>query len=265
MRLGFTLLAFVLSVVPLTGSPPHAASPAAGTPFDAAGRNDLYADCMALARSAPAAGLAKAEDWRMNGGGSGAKHCAAVARAGLGQFGAAAEALESLAWELPEATPDRIRAQILAQAGQIWLDAGQSGKANALLTTAIELAPKDVEIRIDRAMTLAGIGRYQDAIIDLSAALLLDDRSIDALVLRASAYRHTDRPERAIDDIERALALAPNNPEALLERGLVRRLFGDEAGARLDWLRIIQLHPESPAAAVARDNLNSTSREKNPR
>ncbi len=260
MRLGFALLAFGLSVVAPTGSPPYAASPAAGTPVDAAGRNDLYASCMALARSAPAEGLAKAEDWRKNGGSSGAKHCAAVARAGLGQFDAAAEALESLAWELPDSTPDRIRAQILAQAGQIWLDAGQSGKANALLTTAIELAPKDVEIRIDRAMTLAGIGRYQDAIIDLSAALLLDDRSIDALVLRASAYRHTDRPERAIDDIERALALAPNNPEALLERGLVRRLFGDEAGARLDWLRVIQLHPKSPAAAVARDNLNSTPR-----
>jgi tetratricopeptide (TPR) repeat protein len=244
--------------VMLAGPPLLAAPPATETPLDAAGRNDVYAACMTLARSAPAKGLAKAEAWRKGGGGSSAKHCAAVARAGLGQFDAAAEALESLAWELPESTPDRIRAQILAQAGQIWLDAGQSGKANALLTTAIELAPKDVEIRIDRAMTLGGIGRYQDAIIDLSAALLLDDRSIDALVLRASAYRHTKRPERAIDDIERALALAPNNPEALLERGLVRRLFGDEAGARIDWQRIIQLHPTAPAATVARDNLNST-------
>lgn len=248
---------FILAAL-LAGTPALAAPPAAGAPLDAAGRNDVYAACMTLARSAPAKGLAKAEAWGRNGGGSSAKHCAAVARAGLGQFDAAAEALESLAWELPETTPDRVRAQILAQAGQVWLDAGQSGKANALLTTAIELAPRDVEIRIDRAMTLAGIGRYQDAIIDLSAALLLDDRSIDALVLRASAYRHTDRPERAIDDIERALALAPNNPEALLERGLVRRLFGDEAGARLDWQRIIQLYPDAPAATVARDNLNST-------
>ncbi len=265
MRLGSALWTFGLSVALVTGSPLQAASPAANTPFDAAGRNDHYAECMALARSAPAEGLAKAEDWRKDGGGSSAKHCAAVARAGLGQFDAAAEALESLAWELPDSTPDRIRAQILAQAGQIWLDAGQSGKANALLTTAIELAPGDAEIRIDRAMTLAGIGRYQDAIIDLSAALLLDDRSIDALVLRASAYRQTDRPERAIDDIERALALAPNNPEALLERGLVRRLFGDEAGARLDWQRIIQLDPKSPAAAAARDNLNSTPRAKSRR
>lgn len=255
MRRAFA--AFILTAL-LVGPPSSAAPPTAGAPLDAAGRNDVYAACMRLARSAPAKGLAEAEAWRKDGGGTGAKHCAAVARAGLGQFDAAAEALESLAWELPDSTPDRVRAQILAQAGQIWFDAGQSGKANALLTTAIELAPKDVEIRIDRAMTLAGIGRYQDAIIDLSAALLLDDRSIDALVLRASAYRHTDRPERAIDDIERALALEPNNPEALLERGLVRRLFGDEAGARIDWQRIIRLHPDAPAATVARDNLNST-------
>jgi len=261
MRLRPALLVFGLTVALMTGPSP----PASDAPLDAAGRNDLYAGCMALARSEPAKGLAKAEAWRKDGGGSSAKHCTAIARAGLGQFDAAAEALESLAWELPESTPDRIRAQILAQAGQIWLDAGQSGKANALQTTAIELAPRDPEIRIDRAMTLAGIGRYQDAIIDLSAALLLDERSIDALVLRASAYRHTDRPERAIDDIERALALAPNNPDALLERGLVRRLFGDEAGARLDWRRIIQLHPESPAATVARDNLNSTPRDKSQR
>ncbi len=252
-------VALFLFAMLVTGSP-TSASARSDIPLDAAGRNDDYADCMALARSSPTQGLAKAEAWRKLDGGFSAKHCAAIARAEMGQYGIAAEALESLAWELPEATTDRVRAQILAQAGQVWLDARQSGKANALLTTAIELAPKDAEIRIDRAMALASIGRYQDAIIDLSAALLLDDRSIDALVLRASAYRHTDRPERAIDDIERALALAPNHPEALLERGLVRRLFGDEAGAHVDWRRIIELHPDAPAATVARDNLNAAPR-----
>ena len=234
---------------------PVAMKPAAAQllPDDpAAGRTSPYATCMQLARSQPRKGLKNALAWRSRGGGDGARHCAAIAKLGLGEHETAAKEIETLAWSLPDETPNAVRAQLLAQAGQIWLEARRPREADALLSAAVDLAPRDPEIRVDRAMALAAAGRYQDAIVDLSAAIVLDDRSADALVLRASAYRQTDRIPAALADVERALGLEPGHAEALLERGLLRRLTGDEAGATTDWLEIVRLHPGRPAAIVAR-------------
>lgn len=211
-----------------------------------------YDSCMKVVGERPEDALEAALAWEQAGGGNGARHCAAMALAAMGNFPDAADQLESLAWDLPETTPDAARAQVLAQAGQLWLDAQQPTKADALLSAAIELAPKDPEMRIDRAMAYAATGRYQDAIIDLSASILLNPKSTDALVLRASAFRHTGRPAEASDDIARALAMTPEHPGALLERGLLRKQAGDETGARADWQALLKHHPDSVAADAAR-------------
>ena len=214
-----------------------------------------YESCMKLVGERPEQALEGALAWEKAGGGHAARHCAAMALAAIGSFAEAADRLESLAWDLPEATPDATRAEVLAQAGQFWLDARQFTKADALFSAAIDLAPRDPELRIDRAMTHAAAARYQDAVIDLSAAILLDPDSADALVLRASAYRHTGRPSEATLDVERALALAPDHPGALLERGILRRQAGDDKGARADWNAVIARHPLDPAAEAARRHL----------
>lgn len=221
------------------------------------GKGDAYEACMRLARQKPAKGLDYAHAWQKKSGDTGAQHCAATALVGLGKFAEAADTLESLAWSLPSNMPDSVRAEILAQAGQAWLDAGKRDKSLALLSTAADLAPADPDIRINRAVTLATLGRYQDAIIDLSAALIADRESVDALVLRASAYRKTGRPAPALADVERALAIAPGHAEGLLERGLLRQLSGDITGARADWLTLVKLHPNRPATDAARRHLES--------
>jgi regulator of sirC expression with transglutaminase-like and TPR domain len=212
---------------------------------------------MKLVGERPEDALETALAWEHAGGGSGARHCAAMALAALGNFPDAADQLESLAWDLPETTPDDARAQVLAQAGQFWLDAQQPAKADALLSAAVDLAPKDPEIRIDRAMAYAAAGRYQDAIIDLSASILLGPKSADALVLRASAFRHTGRAAEASDDVERALKMTPEHAGALLERGLLRKQAGDETGARADWQALLKHHPDGAAAQAARHYLGN--------
>jgi regulator of sirC expression with transglutaminase-like and TPR domain len=218
-----------------------------------------YDGCMKLVSDRPEEALEAALAWEQAGGGNGARHCAAMALASMGNFPDAADQLESLAWELPETTPDETRAQVLAQAGQFWLDAQQPAKADALLSAAIDLAPKDAEIRIDRAMAYAAAGRYQDAIIDLSAGIMLDPKSIDALVLRASAFRHTGRPAEASEDVERALAMMPTHAGALLERGILRKQAGDEKGARADWQALVKHHPKGTAAEAARRYLGTAA------
>lgn len=227
---------------------------AAAAPADDAPIRD-YDGCMKLVGERPEAALEKALAWEHAGGSDGARHCAAMALAALGNIADAADQLESLARDLPPETPDPARAQVLAQAGQLWLDARQFAKADALFSAAIDLAPRDPELRIDRAMSHAAAARYQDAVIDLSAAILLDSGSADALVLRASAYRHTGRPAEAAEDVERALSLAPEHAGALLERGILRLQSGDDKGARADWHAVIEHHPKNPAAEAAKRHL----------
>jgi regulator of sirC expression with transglutaminase-like and TPR domain len=215
-----------------------------------------YDACMERVHEKPDAALEAALAWERAGGGISARHCAAMALGAMGNLTDAADQLESLAWDLPPETPNGTRAEVLAQAGQFWLDANQPAKANAVLTAAVDLAPEDPERRIDRAMAYAATGRLQDAIIDLSASILLNPEPVEALVLRASAYRKTGRLAEAEDDLVRALALAPDDPTALLERGLLRRQEGDEKAAREAWITVLKLHPDGPAAAAARKHLD---------
>jgi tetratricopeptide (TPR) repeat protein len=227
--------------------------PAAGAEHAAA--EPSYEACMQLVESDPQKGLEYARSWMGRRKARAARHCAAVASARLGDLATAAQQLEALAWDMPGETPGPARAQLLAQAAQAWLDARKPDAAHALYSAAADLAPADAEIRIDKAVALAATGRYQDAIVDLSAALITDPRSLDALVLRASAYRAVGRLDAARRDIERALALKPDQPDALLERGNLRWVSGDAGGARNDWRKLSRMHPTTPAAAAARRNL----------
>ena len=213
-----------------------------------------YQDCMILARAAPADGFDSAMSWAALGGGEGARHCAAVALNGLGQYRAAAQRLERLAADL-RATDAALSLSVLAQAGQAWNLAGDTTRALAVQSAALEIAADNVELLLDRAITLATAKNYWEAIDDLNRALELAPGRPDLLTLRASAYRYLDARDLAQDDIARALSHAPNNPDALLERGILRRLAGDDAGARADWLRVIGLAAGAPSAETARANL----------
>ncbi len=209
---------------------------------------------MALARSQPRKAIGVAAGWERDGGDEGARHCAAVALLNTGEYEEAARRLESLA-----ATTRRpgktLKAELLAQAGQAWLIAGRMTEALSAQTRALALAGARIELLLDRAITLAGIGDYWEAIDDLNKAVDLDASRVDALVLRATAWRKLKNLDLANDDILRAVDAAPGSTDALLERGNIRLLRGDRAGAEADWRKVIDLNAKSPAADAARDNL----------
>jgi tetratricopeptide (TPR) repeat protein len=217
---------------------------------------EQYKRCLARAEREPLDAFEDALAWRDRdrGGGDAAKHCAAVAMLNLGRPAVAAERLEQLAQEM-RARPPGLRAEMLGQAGQAWLDARQPEHAYAVLTAAIDLAPRDVELWIDRAQALAAKANYWEAIDDLNRAIDLDPRRADAFVFRAVSYRYVDSLELAADDIERAAALAPQLPEVWLERGILDRLRGDAAAARRNWLQVLVLDPDGPAGDAARSNI----------
>ncbi len=221
----------------------------------AAEQERAYQACMILARAAPADGLESAMSWAALDGGDGARHCAAVALIELGQYREAAQRLERLAADLRAAENTALSLEVLIQAGQAWILAGDTTRALDVQSAALDIAPDNVELLLDRAITRATAKNYREAVDDLTRALDLAPGRPDLLALRASAYRTLNAPDLAQADIKRALARAPDHPDALLERGLLRRMAGDAAGARGDWLRVIDLAEGTPTADVARANL----------
>jgi tetratricopeptide (TPR) repeat protein len=230
-------------------APPHAAPPR-----NAAGDEATYEKCMTLTKTDPGAARDMAERWQGRGGEHPADHCYAVALVELKQYKEGATRLETLAKAMGHA-PDSLRADVLDQAAQAWLLAGDPARAYAADSSALELLPNDSDIILDRAEAAGSEGWYDKAVADLDRVLKSAPDRAEALIYRATAYRHMGQLDAALADINRAVTLAPTSAAALLERGDIRRLQGDVNGARQDWVRVSQLAPGTTADSEAKTNI----------
>ena len=213
-----------------------------------------YDRCLALARKDPAEGFETGSSWRDHGGGVPAEHCVAIALVGLKQYGEAADRLEKLAAKMVRES-DTLRAEVLSQAAEAWSEAGKPQNAEADLTEAIKLVPKDAaDYLVNRAAARAQRQDYKEAVDDLNKALAKGPRA-DALAYRASAWRYLNDLKQARADAEAAVKLDPGLVAGWLELGNIKRLAQDDAGARKAWLKVIELAPDSPGADDARDNI----------
>ena len=214
-----------------------------------------YEACMQLARHDPRAAEDSARAWLGLGGGEPAKHCISVSLIGQQRYAEAAEMLENLAADMKEPIA-RLQSEMMAQAGQAWMLADNSGRALQAQSKGLTYMPENIELLVDRSITHATRDEFWEAVDDLDKAYALDRRRTDVLVLRASAYRRLEAVELALDDLNRALEIDPGYPEGLLERGIVHRMMGNDDAARQDWNRIVSTVPGTPAAEIARRNLD---------
>lgn len=244
MRSRQAILPTALCLLALSGPPALAAT----------WNGSHHTACLARAAGQPEEALEYARSWEATGGGLPARHCIAAALVGLGRYAEAGQLYEELI-NSPAAAEPQTRAGLLAEAGNVWLLAGDPGRAIAALDAAIALAPRAIALYVDRAVAYALAGDYWHTIDDLNRAEDLDPGRAEIFIYRATAYRYLEVYDLALEDIERALALEPLNPDALLERGNLKRLTGDTEGARSDWLLVLEVAPEGAAADAARDNL----------
>lgn len=213
-----------------------------------------YRNCLAMARLEPKTAFDHAVGWEGLGGGAPAKHCQALALISMGKVEEGAARLETLASE--SRVSAELKAEMLAQAGQGWMTAGQLERALAVQNAAMKLTPSSPDLLIDRAVTFFGAGDLPSALKDLDQAILLVPGRAEAYAFRSAVHRFLDRNELAWLDAEKALSLTKGrHPEALLERGILKRLKGDDAGARRDWLAILHDNPDGQTADAARRNI----------
>ena len=148
----------------------------------------------------------------------------------LSDLGRAQEAEEALsrAHELgrPDATgfPSVIAnrlANMHAELGRAYREAGAAEKAVAEFREALALRPAFADLRLDLARTLLEVGSHADA----------------------------------IDELEIVLRSSPKWVEAMLLRGLAAYLAGDYSGAKAVWEDASERHPEDPRLETYRSML----------
>jgi tetratricopeptide (TPR) repeat protein len=207
-----------------------------------------YNDCMKVARAEPLRGLAAAEKWQAAGGGFGARHCAATALFEAGRYGDAATQFESIARDMGQDRPG-LRAELWAQAGQAFMEAGLADRAADMQSRALALKGGDPDLWIDRGLSYAAMRAWPRAISDFDHALGLRPNDVEILVLRAAAWRNSGNAARALEDAARALKIAPDHSEALLERGFASLANGDRRQANDDFNTVLRLVPPGSTAA----------------
>jgi tetratricopeptide (TPR) repeat protein len=200
----------------------------------------------------PAAALPDSECERHAGAEKAA--CLAINRQLTGRFAEAAQQFESGAGMLKPGDP--VIDRMLAAAGNMWIAAGEAGKAALALDKALAgtglLADQRGEALLDRARAAEAQGDLKTARAKVTAAS--ESISEDPFLWyfsAALAIRENDAATAKLA-IGRALALEPNDPTILFEAGHVFQFAGDDAKARDYWTRASAADPKGKSGDAAR-------------
>lgn len=210
-----------------------------------------YLQCMEAIRTNAEKGLEAALQWRDMGGGTPARHCAAIGYAATGQQKVAAAQLQTLAEDLSEENK-KAAAEVMSQAAAMWTLGKEDRKALLALNQAIAWRPKNPGNYLDRALLFASQKKYGKAEQSATQAIELDDLMVEAYAVRAMIRREAGDFPGSEEDTATALALDPKDPHALMERARSRARGGDMDGARADLTDLIARDPEAAYAESAR-------------
>jgi tetratricopeptide (TPR) repeat protein len=147
---------------------------------------------------------------------------------------------------LEAAHPDDL-ATLWAAKGFVALRQGKLDDAEAHLSKAIRLDPKDASSYRNRAILRSRAGRLRDAYGDLMAALALQPENLDALEEMARLYDRAKRRRDAVGLIERVVRLRPSDVDAWIDLSVAQGETDLEA-AHASVQRALAIAPRNPRA-----------------
>ena len=214
-----------------------------------------YRACLALARSAPERAVGQAQAWLGSGGGVDAAQCLGLAWSSQEKWSEAAAAFDAAARDADN-RQDRRRGDLLVEAGNAWLAAGDPAKAGKAFEAALAsglLAPAlqgEVHLDLGRAAVALNDPGGARAHIDKGLAMVPGD-AFGWYLSAALARRQNDLP-LAREHIAKAASLAPDDAAILLEAGNIAGVSGEKDAALGLYARAARLAPESEAGKAAR-------------
>ena len=179
--------------------------------------------------------------------------CRALAAEKSGDHASAAQAFEEAAKASSEKDPKTAR--MYAAAGNLWIAAGEAGKAALDLDKALALPGLEAE---QRGEALLDRARAAEAQNDLKTARARANEAAQTIsgdpfywyFSAALAIREQD-PTTAQMAINKALTLAPSDPTILFEAGHVAHFTGDDEKARGYWMRAAGSDPNGEIGKMA--------------
>ncbi|KAJ7565475.1 hypothetical protein O6H91_02G062600 [Diphasiastrum complanatum] len=134
----------------------------------------------------------------------------------------------SQAWRTKESPPDAISEKEL---GNEFFKEKKYVQAIECYSRSIALQPTAVAYA-NRAMAFLKIGRFEEAEVDCTEAISLDDRYTKAYSRRGTARRELKNYLEAVEDHEFALRLEPQNKELQTQYSETKRLFEKEVNLK---------------------------------
>ncbi|MGY6770076.1 tetratricopeptide repeat protein [Komagataeibacter xylinus] len=147
------------------------------------------------------------------------------------------------------------RASVAEAAARAWQADDSPKQAFDSATYGLTLAPDDPALKLVYARVAVELGQPQRAIDMLTPLPSTPAARDEALVARAGAWRKLGRIDQGMADINAALHDMPHNGAALLERGILYQRQGQMEQARADWLDVVKQAPDSDEADLARQDL----------
>lgn len=183
--------------------------------------------------------------------------CRALDAQKTGDPTGAAQGFEEAAKASSERDPKTAR--MWAAAGNLWIAAGQPGKAALDLDRALALSGLEGEQRGEALLDRARAAEAQDDLKTARARLTeaaasVGDDPFYWYFSAALAIREGD-VGNAQASIGKALTLAPNDAPILFEAGHVAHFAGEDAKARYYWERAATADANGPVGKSARDAL----------
>lgn len=206
-----------------------------------------------LAAAEPLAPAASAQQCSQDQGAANSV-CLALAAQSAGRFAEAAAHFETGSALLAPGDPAIDR--MLAAAGNMWIAAGQPGKAAFALDKALAgaglLAEQRGEALLDRARAAEAQGDLKGARAKVNAATgIISQDAFLWYFSAALAIREQDAAMAKLA-IGRALSLEPNDPTVLFEAGHVYHFAGEDFKAREYWTRASAVDPKGKSGDAAR-------------
>lgn len=183
--------------------------------------------------------------------------CRALEAQKSGDSQAAAQAFEEAAKASSDKDPKTAR--MWAAAGNLWIAAGQAGKAALDIDKALALPGLEAEQRGEALLDRARAAEAQNDLATARARLnearaTISEDPFYWYFSAALAIRENNLPV-AQSAIGQALKLAPADPTVLFEAGHVAHFAGDDLKARSYWEQAASVDASGPTGKAARDAL----------
>ena len=136
----------------------------------------------------------------------------------------------------------------LMSRGNGYLEKQDSTNAIATYARALQLAPEDINVRLNLANASILAGSNAAAIDLCQQALKLDRNNGAAYYIMGCACLHLDQPEAAVEAFEQSQKIDPAVTALNFQLGLAQARLGHLDDAIQDFETVIQFEPEHPSA-----------------